>query len=324
MSDCGSPFKPAEALADGEHVFRVEAVDHVGNASGRAERTFVVDSVAPVTAAEGVADGTLTNDATPTYALTADEEGATFLCAVDDAEPTPCDASYTPVALTDGKHTLRFTAVDRAGTPDATPEVRTLTVDTTAPETAITSGPAEGSSGLGTSATFVFAGGEGYVCSLDGGAPSSCSSPLTITGLTVGPHKLVVAALDAAGNADATPVVRTFTVLAPLGGAFFGTPALTKRTVSYRKKRLKTLKFALSCPAGAMRGCTGTAVLEAGKKTLGVGRFTLRGGESGTLTIELGRTGRKRLAKAKRTGAVLTVTPKGAAVGKLPVTLRRR
>ncbi|MBC2934455.1 PKD domain-containing protein [Nocardioides sp. zg-1228] len=85
--------------------------------------------------------------------------------------------------------------------------------DTTPPDTTITSGPK--GHGRGRAATFAFVStepGSRFECSLDGGAWAACSSPKTFTRLGQGEHELKVRATDAAGNTDASPAVRTWTV----------------------------------------------------------------------------------------------------------------
>jgi hypothetical protein len=109
----------------------------------------------------------------------------------------------------------RLLRVDYFRIPEAAP-----TVDTTPPETTITSGPS--GSVTGTAATFGFTSseepGSTFGCQLLGlesSAPASCTSPESYSGLTAGTeYTFSVWATDASGNADATPDTSTFT---PLG-----------------------------------------------------------------------------------------------------------
>ena len=87
--------------------------------------------------------------------------------------------------------------------------------DTTPPDTTINSGP----SGTITTdeATFTFAGDPAgdtakIQCRIDGGAFADCTSPKTFSGLSDGSHTAEFRAEDAAGNQDATPATRTFSV----------------------------------------------------------------------------------------------------------------
>jgi len=95
------------------------------------------------------------------------------------------------------------------------PETTTPPADTAPPETAIDSGPSGTVSS--SSADFAFSSTEPdstFECSLDGDAFSACSSPKSYTGLSDGSHTFSVRATDAAGNTDATPDSRTWTVAA--------------------------------------------------------------------------------------------------------------
>jgi len=87
--------------------------------------------------------------------------------------------------------------------------------DTTAPETEIVTGPS------GTiaqpSAEFTFSSSESgsFECSLDGAAFALCGSPKAYAGLSEGEHSFAVRAVDSAGNPDASPATRGFTVQIP-------------------------------------------------------------------------------------------------------------
>src|SRR5215210_6490898 len=85
--------------------------------------------------------------------------------------------------------------------------------DTTPPETTIDSGPSGTASS--SSASFTFSSNEAnstFECKLDAGTFGSCSSPKSYTGLSEGSHTFSVRATDGAGNVDATPAARTWTV----------------------------------------------------------------------------------------------------------------
>jgi hypothetical protein len=98
--------------------------------------------------------------------------------------------------------------------------------DTTAPQTSITSGPAEGSSTTSTSATFAFTSneqGSTFKCQLykDGTvtqAWAECTSPKAYSNLSPGSYKFEVQAIDVAGNTDTSPAARSFTVSTTQGG----------------------------------------------------------------------------------------------------------
>ncbi|HEV8688025.1 MAG TPA: hypothetical protein VGQ84_12175, partial [Gaiellaceae bacterium] len=85
--------------------------------------------------------------------------------------------------------------------------------DTTPPDTSIGSGPT--GSVNSTSATFSFSASEAgstFQCALDAAAFAACTSPKAYTALANGQHTFQVRATDAAGNVDASPASRTWTV----------------------------------------------------------------------------------------------------------------
>lgn len=92
------------------------------------------------------------------------------------------------------------------GADELVPAVTPPPGDTTPPETTITKGPR--SKTTSKKATFRFSSSESgstFVCALDGNVARPCISPLKLSRVTKGRHKLTVVATDAAGNADATP-----------------------------------------------------------------------------------------------------------------------
>ena len=209
---CTSP-QAYTGLAQGEHTFAVRAIDTAGNVDpSPATRTFTVDTAAPDTTITSGPTGP-TSSTSASFAFTSTEPGATFECRLDTAAFTACTSPQAYSALAAGEHTFAVRAIDAAGNVDATPATRTFTVDTTAPNTTIDSGPT-GTIGVAT-ATFTFSSsetGSTFECRLDAATFTACASPQTYTGLAAGEHTFAVRAIDAAGNVDATPATRTFTV----------------------------------------------------------------------------------------------------------------
>src|SRR5436190_1850948 len=84
--------------------------------------------------------------------------------------------------------------------------------------TTATSGP---SGTVATSAAhFEFTSSEAgstFTCSPDGAAARPCTSPLDVTGVADGSHRISIAATDPAGNTDPTPAERTWTVATGAG-----------------------------------------------------------------------------------------------------------
>jgi Ca2+-binding RTX toxin-like protein len=139
-----------------------------------------------------------------------------FECRVDGGTWTTCTSPFTTAALGDGAHTFEVRATDSHGNPDATPASRGFTVDTTPPDTTITSGPAASSTETTPSFAFVGTGGAtSFQCRMDGGAWTACATPFTTT-VALGAHTFEVRAIDSVGNIDASPAAATFTVTAPV------------------------------------------------------------------------------------------------------------
>lgn len=210
-----STHQPATALAEGSYTLRVRATDAVGN-STVATRTFSVDTTAPAISVTGGPNGATTNPK-PTFTFNG-EAGATVDCSISAGVASfgACSApgSHTPATnLSDGSYTFTARATDAAG--NVATATRTFSVDTAAPNTTITGGPNQGETITTASAQFTFTSsesGSSFQCSVDSGAYASCSSPHTLSSLSNGSHSFAVRATDGAGNTDATPASRTFTV----------------------------------------------------------------------------------------------------------------
>src|SRR5207253_1743865 len=96
---------------------------------------------------------------------------------------TACTSPHPPSpALSPGSHTFDVRATDAAGNTDASPATHTWTVDLTAPDTTIDTGPSSPSNN--TTPTFTFSSNESgstFECRIDSGSWSTCSSPDTLS-----------------------------------------------------------------------------------------------------------------------------------------------
>lgn len=109
-------------------------------------------------------------------------------------------AAATITASTPGK----VTATQQVGV--ATPP------DTVAPDTTVTTAPALVVRSTQAAIAFASEPGARFECSLDSAPFAVCTSPLRRSALRQGRHVFVVRAIDAAGNADASPARVTWTV----------------------------------------------------------------------------------------------------------------
>lgn len=167
--------------------------------------------------------GKKTTDTTPTFIFT----GGLGECKIDSAPAIPCASPFTPSSpLGIGVHRLTVT-----GLPS---ESRSFVVsapgpsDSTAPQTALDSGPGEGGTTADTTPTWGFSADEPsrFQCSVDDGAFLPCGPATTGTAadftLPAGEaflpgrvHKFAVRAEDAAGNVDPSPAEVSFNVSVP-------------------------------------------------------------------------------------------------------------
>jgi hypothetical protein len=223
---CKSP-KTYSSLADGLHVFEVRALNrrerddddyrgHPDPTPAVAIFTVDTDTEPPETTITSGPSGTIATGAA-SFSFESTEAGS-FECRLDSSDPgawSPCGSPQSYPSLADGPHTFEVRASDEAGNTDLTPAVATFAIDTTPPETTITSAPS------GTievsSASFSFTASEAgsFQCRLDSNLPgawSPCSSPQSYSSLADGAHTFEVRASDEAGNTDPTPALAGFSV----------------------------------------------------------------------------------------------------------------
>ncbi len=210
-------------LAAGQHAVRAEETDQAGNVSAWSASTVWTVKTQTAVALSGPTSGP-TNDTTPTVDYRG-EPGDVFTITVDGITVSTGvigaggSGSLTlPAALRDGAHTIAILATDAAGnhatqsivvTVDTAVAVAPTTVAKAAPvpPAKVGDGPAAVTSDRDARFTFTEpqrGGPYRYRCSLDEKAWTPCSSSPTFTGLSDGPHMLLVEAVNAAGTVSAS------------------------------------------------------------------------------------------------------------------------
>jgi hypothetical protein len=192
----------------------------------------IADSTPPDTQIDtGPAAGSTVTNASQAFTFSSPgEPTATFECSTDGVTYASC-ASGDSFAFAEGPNTFSVRAIDAANNTDQTPATRSFTVDTTPPETAITSGPAAGITIQNVATSFEFNSptdaGATFECRLDSADPADydpCTSPHAYAALSEGPHAFEVRAVDAAGLRDPSPARAVFIVdTTPDAGGVAGT-----------------------------------------------------------------------------------------------------
>lgn len=279
----------------------MRAIDAAGNSDPSPEQaSFNIDTVAPETtiSAEPASPG---NDATPRFAFSSDEGGSSFECSVDAGPFGACSSPHELAALPAGQHSFEVRAVDPAGNPDASPERRTFLIDTSPPDTQITSGPEGPVRSSGASFTFTSSEpGSSFACSLDGAPFSGCGGTVSYDGLADGPHRFAVRATDQAGNADPTPATREFSV---------DRGVLDLAVSGKRKQRIKRgrVRVKLAVSAGEPVAATVAGKLKVGRTRVALKpvRANLEPGAPLKLRLAPSRRGAAKLKRALTTGSKL-------------------
>ncbi|HUQ43753.1 MAG TPA: PxKF domain-containing protein [Candidatus Limnocylindria bacterium] len=220
FTTCTSP-KAYSALSSASHTFQVRAVDNAGNVGSPASFTWVVspsDTTPPETTVDSSPNNP-SNTGTANFNFSGTDSGsgvAGFECQLDGQGFAACLSPTGYNDLIDGSHTFEVRAKDAAGNADASPATFTWTVDTIRPNTTIDSKPSNpsntGFATFGFSGTDAGSGVAGFECRLDAEEFAPCTSPKAYSDLAGGSHTFQVLAIDAAGNADATPASFTWVI----------------------------------------------------------------------------------------------------------------
>lgn len=179
-------------------------------------------------AAQGYSDVVTGPRNSATFAFDGLDASATFECSLDGAAFSTCTTpvEYDGLAVDGAPHEFRVRAVV-GGVPDPTPAEQRFRLDNTAPDTAFSVGPAEGST-VPNPVLFTWASTEhnpqrSFRCGEDGVDFIDCSSTFSESSFCNGAHTVTTAAIDPASNLDASAASRGFTVS---GGAACAPPTV--------------------------------------------------------------------------------------------------
>ncbi len=234
---CVSPA-PYAGIADGSHTFIVQATDLAGNAS-TASFSWIVDTVPPTTT------GTISvQTANATVSLGSNKSPVTFTCSIDNGPLTVCSQVVSYTNLESGPHLFVAYSTDASGNIDPNgfstifyilPPIQTI-ISSTLPAKNLTNSTTMIISFTATVTASAFE------CSLDSAPATSCSSPVTYTGLVNGAHNFLVKATDQSGHKDPVGAAFTWTVdtAPPAVSAVSFSITSNTVTITYTTNKLST------------------------------------------------------------------------------------
>jgi hypothetical protein len=257
---CTSPYT-TPTLADGSHTFTVTAIGTEGRGDP-ASYTWTVDTTPPQLKITPSVPP-VTNSTSASFDFSSDKSGTTFQCALDAAALADCPSPAVYSGLAEGSHTFHLQATDPAG--NTTTGSYTWAVETTPPQTTITSTPPSAARG---DAAFSFTSDKAdvtFTCWLDGVPTSPCPSPVSYSGLADGVHTFQVQATDQATNVGPAAVYSWTVDTTPpdlnISGGPPGASASTTATFAFSSHE-SDVTFSCSLDGGAYGPCGSPEVYE--------------------------------------------------------------
>ncbi len=212
---CASPQNYL-GLSEDTHTFDVRATDLAGNVGDPASYTWEIDITDPDTTIDTGPPAESTSSVAVFESSSDESPDVSFECRLDSGDPDnweECSSPQLYADLAEGSHTLEVRAIDFAGNTDPSPASHSWTIDTSTPDTEITSGPS--GTVVESEADFEFSSDDPaatFECSLDGAPFAPCASPQAYSSLDDGSHTFRVRARDQFGNPDPTPAGRSWKV----------------------------------------------------------------------------------------------------------------
>ncbi|MDD5569067.1 MAG: DUF5011 domain-containing protein, partial [Candidatus Pacebacteria bacterium] len=148
--------------------------------------------------------------------LVTDFTPTTAECKINDGAFVPCTSPF-PLELTTGTYTVTVRATDQGGNTSDEVTSDEFIVDADAPVITINSAPGALINVNSATIEFTVTGDfSAMECKFDGSDIEDCASPIALSDLTEGEHKVTVKAVDALGNESNVPeVIFTVDMTAP-------------------------------------------------------------------------------------------------------------
>ncbi|HUR14883.1 MAG TPA: Ig-like domain repeat protein [Mycobacteriales bacterium] len=243
---CTSPASYS-GLADRQHTFALRARAGAGKPATYSYG-WVVDTVAPLAPVVSPIAGPTSNRTAAVSFTDSDTSVTAFTCALDGVAE-PCTSPHGYSGLVDGLHTVVVTARDAAG--NAASGSVSWTVDGSAPNIPVLTGPANPTNAPSAGVAFTGEVDAVFSCALDGAVPSACSSPwVPAAPLADGSHTLAVTAVDAASNSATGSVTWVVDTAPPTAPDLVSAPAVTTNDAAF------TVRFAHTDLSTASYACT--------------------------------------------------------------------
>jgi hypothetical protein len=259
-----SDFTPSTALVDGQtYSLQAMSQDAAGNKSSATCSSSITRDVSAPTLA--ISDSTSssaseTNDQTIDVSITSGSAAKWCLSETQTSPPTdgstPCNGGTgwvgtapTSFVLSsgDGTKTVYLWIADGSNVVYGSSVTSSIYLDETAPLASIYTSPSSNSNSA--DAVFTFSSTDSgratteyvYSCNVDSAGDSSCTSPLSLSGLSEGAHDISITVSDAAGNVSAAATYNWTVDLTP--------PSLSLEKESIHSNQ-DTVTFTGSCEDG--------------------------------------------------------------------------
>ncbi|MES3036691.1 MAG: DUF1588 domain-containing protein [Bdellovibrionota bacterium] len=218
---CSSPLA-LSSLSIGSHIFKIKSVDNAGNTSAEVSASWTVDASAPILTIN-TKPSMYSMSKTATFTFSGTSNGValpSYECALDGGSYSTCVSPKTYSSLSEGSHNFSIRGITTASVVSS-PLSASWTVDTIAPTTPVLTSNVTSPTQLTSASISINSTDTGsmislYQCSFDGAAFTTCTSPKSLSSLSLSSHTLQARAVDNAGNVSATGSVTWIVEAAPV------------------------------------------------------------------------------------------------------------